>query len=148
MSTIPSIRELLPHSGESVLLDSIVEVGSESIICETTLDNHKIVIDQNGEASSALGLELMSQAAAAFAGCRARLDGTPPQKGVVLGVRNLDVFAPHFDASDRLTVTAELSAAMSGTSMFLCEILKEKTVLQRGTLTVHLLDSSLTAAVP
>ncbi len=147
MSAIPSIREILPHAGESVLLDTVVDIEKDAIVCETLLANHQIVLDEDGSASAALGVELMSQAAAAFAGCRARLDGCPPQKGVVLGVRRLEVYEACFSSDQRLSVAARLSAAMGATSIFECEVRAGSELLQEGSLTVHLLDSALASSL-
>jgi predicted hotdog family 3-hydroxylacyl-ACP dehydratase len=93
------IAELVPHAGEMILLDGIAEVEAERIVCTRTVQPGALFVDADGSLPAWVGVELMAQSIAAWAGCRARADRQPVQLGFLLGTRhyecNVDAFPPH-----------------------------------------------------
>ena len=58
MMNYKSIESYLPHSGEMVLIDEIIEVGADFIITKTIIKNHKIfceTIESVGESGESFG---------------------------------------------------------------------------------------------
>lgn len=58
MMTYKSVESYLPHSGEMVLVDEIIEVGADFIITKTIIKNHAIFcesIESMGESIESMG---------------------------------------------------------------------------------------------
>lgn len=58
MMSYKSVESYLPHSGEMVLIDEIIEVGADFIITKTIIKNHAIfceVRESVGESSESIG---------------------------------------------------------------------------------------------
>lgn len=122
MKTWP-IAEVVPHAGEMILLDSIEAIEAERIVCMRTVRADSLFVDADGSLPAWVGVELMAQSIAAWAGCRARADGQPVQLGFLLGTRqyacNVDAFPP----GSRLCVEAVRSFHDEhGMGVFTCSI--------------------------
>ncbi|MEG9858998.1 beta-ketoacyl synthase N-terminal-like domain-containing protein [Stenotrophomonas sepilia] len=71
-----------------------------------------------------VGIEYMAQAIAAWAGCRARAAGRPPQLGFLLGSRRYSSARSSFPSGSRLRVQARCELlGDNGLGMFACRIL-------------------------
>ena len=92
------IAELLPHAGEMILLDTVLEHGPEHALCSRRVPAGGLFHDADGSLPAWMGVELMAQAIAAWAGCRAKAKGEPVRLGFLLGTRhytcNVVAFAP------------------------------------------------------
>ncbi|MBA2078843.1 hotdog family protein [Rhodanobacter sp. PCA2] len=97
MTTWP-IAELLPHAGEMILLDAVLEHGPDHALCSRRIPADGLFHDAGGRLPAWMGVELMAQAIAAWAGCRAKIEGEPVRLGFLLGTRhytcNVAAFAP------------------------------------------------------
>ncbi len=56
MMSYKSVESYLPHSGEMVLVDEIIEVGADFIITKTIIKNHAIFCESLGESSESPSL--------------------------------------------------------------------------------------------
>ena len=92
------IAELLPHAGEMILLDAVLEHASEHAVCSRRVPAAGLFHDADGNLPAWMGVELMAQAIAAWAGCQAKAAGEPVRLGFLLGTRhyvcNVVAFAP------------------------------------------------------
>lgn len=92
------IAALLPHAGEMLLLDAVLEHGPAHVLCNRRVPVHGLLHDTGGALPAWTGVELMAQAIAAWAGCQAREAGEPVRLGFLLGTRryvcNVTAFAP------------------------------------------------------
>src|SRR6185312_9475626 len=92
------IAELLPHAGEMILLDAVLEHASEHAVCSRRVPAAGLFHDADGNLPAWMGVELMAQAIAAWAGCQAKAAGEPVRLGFLLGTRhyvcNVAAFAP------------------------------------------------------
>ena len=92
------IAEVVPHAGEMILLDSIEAIEAERIVCVRAVQPNTLFVDADGSLPAWVGVELMAQSIAAWAGCRSRADQQPVQLGFLLGTRhytcNVDAFPP------------------------------------------------------
>ena len=92
------IAELLPHAGEMILLDAVLEHDAEYVRCSRIVPAGGLFHDADGTLPAWMGVELMAQAIAAWAGCQAKHAGEPVRLGFLLGTRhytcNVAAFAP------------------------------------------------------
>ena len=101
------IAEVVPHAGEMILLDSIEACEAEHIVCTRTVRPGDMFVDIDGSLPSWAGVELMAQAIAAWAGCRARAEQRPVRLGFLLGTRHYACNVDAFPADSCLRVKAE-----------------------------------------
>jgi len=117
------IAAVLPHAGEMILLDTIEEVEAERIVCTRTLRTNGLFQDADGSLPAWMGVELMAQSIAAWAGCRARADQQPVQLGFLLGTRHYACNVEAFPPGTRLRIEAERSFHDEhGMGVFSCRI--------------------------
>jgi predicted hotdog family 3-hydroxylacyl-ACP dehydratase len=100
------IAEVVPHAGEMILLDDIVEARSERIVCTRMIRSGGLFVDDDGSLPAWVGVELMAQAVAAWAGCCARSEHRPVQMGFLLGTRHFVCNVEAFPAGVQLRVEA------------------------------------------
>jgi predicted hotdog family 3-hydroxylacyl-ACP dehydratase len=116
------IAELLPHAGEMILLDGVVEAGDECIACRRRVRSEGLFEDANGLPAWA-GVELMAQAVAAWAGHQARQERQPVRLGFLLGTRHYRCDVDSFPPDTELRVEAVRSFHDdSGMAVFACRI--------------------------
>ena len=60
--TVWPIAELLPHAGEMILLDAVLEHGSEHAVCSRRVPTAGLFHDADGSLPAWMGVELMAQA--------------------------------------------------------------------------------------
>lgn len=130
------IAELIPHAGDMILLDAVLEHDADHVRC-----THKVAADgllhaADGRLPAWAGVELMAQAIAAWAGCTARAKGRPVRLGLLLGTRQYRCNVTGFPPGSTLTVSArrEFSDA-TGMGVFVCRI-EAPGVLAEAKLTV------------
>jgi predicted hotdog family 3-hydroxylacyl-ACP dehydratase len=117
------MAELLPHSGEMILLDSVLDGEEDRIVCRHTVRAGGLFNDSDGSLPAWCGVELMAQAVAAWAGWQGKQEQRPVRLGFLLGTRqyscNIDAFPP----GSELTVEAFRSFHDdNGMAMFACRI--------------------------
>ncbi len=92
------LAELLPHAGDMILIDDIERFDDEQIFTRLTVKSDGLFNLPDGSLPAWVGVELMAQSVAAFAGCHARQKGNPVELGFLLGTRkfecNVEAFAP------------------------------------------------------
>jgi predicted hotdog family 3-hydroxylacyl-ACP dehydratase len=87
----PPIDALLPHRGTMQLLAQVLSYTEETLSASARVDGTAWYADSEGAMPAWIGIELMAQAIAAHVALRSRLEGRPPQPGVLLGARRLDI---------------------------------------------------------
>lgn len=117
------VADLVPHSGEMVLIDEILYVDADSIVtlCIPRMDG---LFDlHNGKIAAWVGIEYMAQTIAAFAGVEAKRAGQEIRLGFLLGTRHYHSNVTHFVPGEALHIRAERSIEDSnGLSVFNCVI--------------------------
>jgi predicted hotdog family 3-hydroxylacyl-ACP dehydratase len=122
MSLCP-IAELLPHAGDMVLLDAVLDAGDEHIVCIRTVRRDEPFADVDGSLPAWVGIELMAQAVAAWAGWQERRQGRLPKLGFLLGTRQYHCDVDAFAVDSELRVTATRSFHDdNGMGVFACRI--------------------------
>lgn len=135
---ISDVAPLLPHSGEMVLLDRILEFGEDFLLAEASVTANHILL-QNGRLPILAGLEIMAQGVAAWAGCMATLANEPVRLGYLLGTRKLHIYRQHIEIGTPLQIRVKMSIQdTTGFGVFDCELvdLTENECLLAGALNV------------
>lgn len=121
MAAYPPIEELVPHRGAMLLLDEVVSYEASSIVVRATVSRDAWYADQRGAMPAWIGIELMAQAAAAFAGMEARARNLAPKRGMLIGCRAYRADSPSL--SGVLNINASRTATdESGFSLFNCSV--------------------------
>ena len=69
------LAELLPHAGDMILIDQVLSFDEEQVHTRTTVKPGGLFNRPDGSLPDWVGIELMAQSVAAYAGCRARQKG-------------------------------------------------------------------------
>jgi predicted hotdog family 3-hydroxylacyl-ACP dehydratase len=105
----PPVAELVPHAGDMILLDEVLSCEGDTLVARATVRPGPFS-QADGSLPPWLGLEIMGQAVAAWAGWQARQKGEPVKLGFLLGTRQydcrIDTLTP--GASLRIQVTRTL----------------------------------------
>ena len=117
------IADLLPHSGDMILLDSVLDAETDRIVCGLVVRPDGPFNDADGSLPAWCGVELMAQAVAAWSGWTGKQEQRAVRLGFLLGTRhyrcNVDAFAP----GSELAVEAFRSFHDdNGMAMFACRI--------------------------
>ena len=117
------IADLLPHSGDMILLDSVLDAETDRIVCGLVVRPDGPFNDAGGSLPAWCGVELMAQAVAAWSGWTGKQEHRAVRLGFLLGTRhyrcNVDAFAP----GSELAVEAFRSFHDdNGMAMFACRI--------------------------
>jgi len=131
------IASLLPHAGDMILLDQVCHVDDDNLTARTTVKPGPYSLP-DGALPPWLGLELMAQAVAAWAGYQARQAGKAVQLGFLLGTRRYDNHVDCLPPGATLTVTAQRSLIdASGMAVFECALHEPKRLLAQARLTIY-----------
>lgn len=130
------IAELIPHAGEMILLDAVIEHGAEHVRCVRRVPEHGLLHDACGALPAWAGVELMAQAIAAWSGCQGKVSGEPVRLGFLLGTRHYTCNVAAFVPGTALVVEARREfSEPAGMGVFACRI-EAPGVLAEARLTV------------
>lgn len=117
------LAELLPHAGDMILLDDIEHWDEDSIVALARVSGDRLFVQEDGSWPVWLGIELMAQAVAAYAGLRAKSSGEQVQLGFLLGTRKFDCNVVAFPADTLLRIMARRSLEDdNGMGVFECSM--------------------------
>ena len=92
------LAELLPHAGDMILIDQVLSFDEEQIHTRVTVKPGGLFNRADGSLPAWVGIELMAQSIAAYAGCQARQAGLPVELGFLLGTRKFECNVERFPA--------------------------------------------------
>lgn len=117
------VAELVPHAGDMILLDRIERFDEESLDACLSVSAVGLFSQPDGSLPAWVGVEIMAQAVAAYAGCQARLAGLPVELGFLLGTRNYACNTESFPAGATLHVRVMRSLQDdNGMGVFECHL--------------------------
>ncbi|MDY0917151.1 hotdog family protein [Pseudomonas viridiflava] len=117
------LAELIPHAGDMILIDQVLAFDEEQIQTCLTVRAGGLFNEADGSLPAWVGVELMAQSVAAFAGCQARSKGDAVKLGFLLGSRKFDCNVAHFPAGSELNIHAVRSLQDdSGMGVFECTL--------------------------
>ncbi len=100
------IEQLVPHTGDMVLLDRVLRAEGDSIVAELTVRDDGLFTDASGRVPAWVGIEYMAQTVAAFAGYHAKTKNQAVKLGFLLGTRRYDSKMSFFEVGTKLQVSA------------------------------------------
>jgi len=100
------IEDLLPHAGEMILLDAVLEADAERIVCSRRVCSGGLFSAPDGSLPAWTGVELMAQSVAAWAGCQAKREQRPVRLGFLLGTRHYQCDVDAFPKDSELMIEA------------------------------------------
>lgn len=98
------LAELLPHAGDMILIDQVLSFDEEQIHTRVTVKPGGLFNRADGSLPAWVGIELMAQSVAAYAGCHARQQGKAVELGFLLGTRKFECNVEHFAAGAELNI--------------------------------------------
>ena len=117
------LAQLLPHAGDMILIDQVLGFDQEQIHTRLTVRAGGLFNREDGSLPAWVGVELMAQSVAAYAGCRARVQGDPVELGFLLGTRKFECNVDHFPLGCELHIHALRSLEDdNGMGVFECHL--------------------------
>ena len=117
------IAELIPHAADMILLDRVLRFGDEDIETALCVRPGGLFSQADGSLPAWVGIELMAQSIAAYAGCQARQAGLPVELGFLLGTRKFECNVERFPAGSTLRIKALRSLQDdNGMGVFECHL--------------------------
>ncbi|MGL4315674.1 MAG: 3-hydroxylacyl-ACP dehydratase [Pseudomonas sp.] len=117
------IAELIPHAGNMILIDEVLRFGDEDVETRLTVRPGGLFSQADGSLPAWVGIELMAQSIASYAGCQARKAGLPVELGFLLGTRNFQCNVECFPAGAELHIKALRSLQDdNGMGVFECQL--------------------------
>ncbi|MGE1154739.1 hotdog family protein [Pseudomonas sp. MAFF 730085] len=98
------LAELLPHAGDMILIDQVLSFDEEQVHTRATVTPGGLFNRPDGSLPAWVGIELMAQSVAAYAGCHARQKGQAVELGFLLGTRKFVCNVAHFPAGAELRI--------------------------------------------
>ncbi|MBB1518150.1 ApeP family dehydratase [Aquipseudomonas guryensis] len=100
------IAELLPHAGNMILIDEVLRFGDDDVETRLSVRPGGLFNQADGSLPAWVGIELMAQSVAAYAGCQARQAGLPVELGFLLGTRKYECNVECFPLGAELHIQA------------------------------------------
>ena len=120
--TALSIEDVLPHRGMMLLLDRLIAADEDTVVVGGAVAPGQLFATDRG-LPAYVGIEMMAQAIAAWAGCRAHRLGQPVKLGFLLGTRRFTCARTHFPFGARVEVSARREMmGDNGLGMFACKL--------------------------
>ncbi|MDB6051294.1 MAG: 3-hydroxylacyl-ACP dehydratase [Pseudomonas sp.] len=117
------MSELIPHAGNMILIDQVLSFDEEQIHTRLTVRGGGLFSRVDGSLPAWVGVELMAQSVAAYAGCQARKHGETMKLGFLLGTRKFECNVEHFPLGADLTIHALRSLEDdNGMGIFECHL--------------------------
>jgi len=138
------IESLLPHSGDMVLLDKMLEYGDDYGIAHVKVSaTSKFYEEDINGIHCAIGLEWMAQTIAAIAGIKALQNDRPIQVGFLLGSRRFEPSKSVFKLDEEFIIQVkQLYLEENGLGAFECSIHQGETLIAESKLNVFAPDDA------
>lgn len=118
------VAELLPHDGQMVLLDKVLDYDQESLMAEVVVRDDGLFAEGN-QVPAWIGIEYMAQTVAAHGGVMCHLAGRPIMLGFLLGTRRYNSNVSSFKVGTRLMIKVTRIIEDQGLGVFDCHISAE-----------------------
>ncbi|WP_333877243.1 hotdog family protein [Methylobacter sp.] len=116
------VADLIPHTGDMVLLDRIVDHDDQGLTAELMVRGDGLLGDDETVPAWA-GIEYMAQAVAAYAGVMAKQANEPIRLGFLLGTRRYSSNVAAFKVGTMLMIRVEKIIQDDNLGVFDCRIL-------------------------
>ncbi|MCP1727717.1 putative hotdog family 3-hydroxylacyl-ACP dehydratase [Natronospira proteinivora] len=131
------LESLLPHRGHMLLIDALLDWDDKTARARAVMaPSHPFAL-ADGRVPATVGLEMMAQTVAAWAGVRGQDQGEGPRVGYLLACRSYDSEVAAFAAGSELEIRVEeLIRQDNGFGSYRGEIHQGGECLARGRLSV------------
>jgi predicted hotdog family 3-hydroxylacyl-ACP dehydratase len=119
-ASIP-ITELLPQGPNMIVIDRLVAYDAKRSVASAEVRRNSKFFDATG-VPAWVGIEYMAQTVAAHAGFEARLRGSPPTIGFLLGTRSYECHVAEFPLGADLRIVVQPLFEEAGLGSFSCTI--------------------------
>lgn len=116
------VAGLIPHSGEMVLLDRIIDYDDQGLTAELAVRGDGLLGGDERTVPAWAGIEYMAQTVAVYVGVKAKLANEPIRMGFLLGTRRYNSNVAAFKVGARLTIRVEKIIQDDGLGVFDCRI--------------------------
>lgn len=117
------LAELLPHAGDMILIDRVEAFDDEQIHTRCIVRPGGLFNRADGSLPAWVGVELMAQSVAAYAGCHARAKGEAVALGFLIGTRKFACDVERFPVGAELHIHALRSLEdANGMGVFECHL--------------------------
>ncbi|MFT3709649.1 MAG: hotdog family protein [Archangium sp.] len=129
MKKLRPVTDLVPHRAGMLLIDELIDDSFEVVKAAVTIRPDHLFLQPQGMPAW-VGVELMAQTVAAWAGLRRLERGEQIQLGFLLGTRKYECEVPFFPIGARLIMSARQElVSEQGLAVFICTIeLNGKTI--------------------
>jgi predicted hotdog family 3-hydroxylacyl-ACP dehydratase len=116
------VADLIPHTGDMVLLDRIIDYDDQSLTAELAVRGDGLLGGNDRTVPAWVGIEYMAQTVAAYIGIKAKQANEPIRLGFLLGTRRYNSNIAAFKVGARLTIRVEKIMQDDGLGVFDCRI--------------------------
>ncbi|CEO41502.1 3-hydroxydecanoyl-ACP dehydratase [Photobacterium kishitanii] len=139
MTKIPPLAQLLPHDAPMILIDELISVDVENVHCQVTIRSDNLFFDNHSQSVAGyVGIELMAQTIAAWAGYHAWQQGKPAPIGFLLGCRRYHSEWSQFNQGVVLDIYAERLIQDNNMAVFSCQIISQQQTIASCQLNAYL----------
>ena len=141
MSDFLPVGAYLPHRAPLLLLDRVLAVSDDSVICEVTINSAGVLapfLTPQGALPAWYGVEIMAQTVGVWSGFHARQRGDSEiRPGMLLGGRGYRATYPTFAGNSALRVEMRLLMRDDKLGSFEGEIRSGETIIASGRLNTY-----------
>ena len=111
---LQDVTQVLPHRGDSILIDQVVEQGPDSVLVSIIVGDSPWLCDGEGRVAPWVAIEYMAQAVAAFEGLLAAQARQSQRPGFLVSVKGLGLPDAPFHSGDRLWAASRRTLGRPG----------------------------------
>lgn len=130
---------LIPHRTPMRLVDTLLSVDEGRGVTESVLPRTGMMADGDGRLDEVAFMEMIAQSYAAFRGYMDLVDGKPPGKGFLAGVRRLEVTGRAF-AGDRLLTSIRTVTSFGGFAVVEGSVARGDETVASGNITLWVVE--------
>lgn len=131
----PPLTAFMPHRPPMLLLDRMVACTDAEAICEKTIREDDVFVEDGG-ISALVALELFAQTAAAHFGYLGMARGSGFASGALLGTRKLELGVARLAVGDALEVRVTQVMSMPPAAQYECALSRGGETIAKGTINV------------
>jgi len=132
-------ERLLPHRSPMRLVDTLLSREDGGGVTESRLPADAILADERGRLDEVTLVELIAQSYAAVKGYIDLVDGKPPGKGFLVGIRHLKITGTAY-AGDRLLTSIRTVGTFGGFAVIEGDVTRDAETVASGSMKVWLVD--------
>jgi radical SAM protein with 4Fe4S-binding SPASM domain len=137
------VSQVIPHKPPMLLVDRLLEIKERASVSEMTVRDDMIFVDEKGHLDDASYPEIISQAMAAQEGFRRFGGRNPMVDGLLLGIKNLEIFGNSF-VGDTLRISISKKTRFGDFGILSGEVFKADELIARGEIKVWQSDAGVT----